>query len=265
MGYRGLLIAAFLASPGQVMAGNGGGDYSDHENPIEDTFQLDRIYIEQNGVTRQSKVVLGDGSQSATVIYDAPTDRVYLSNPEGAADAPLMEVAMAYSGGNLQVANAFADSIRQSTNSFGAFERTIGPSYEWRPPSSVGGACDMSPCGPGYYKPDVQVGDFSRYMGIRSFDYQDGWYELTYSPTFITQDKHYFEVWRRGECDDATTEDKNALVGVAGAVIACPAYETGLGAAGCGVAVAQVIRSLDHDDKHRNCKQSYPGPGRWGL
>lgn len=263
-GKRAAMMAAALVIAGPAFAGNG-GDNSVSEPPIEDTFQMDRMYTSQSSVTRQSIIVIGDDTQSATVVYDAPSDRVYFSNPSGAVDAPLMQIAMAYSGGNLQIANEFADSIRQFTNSFGAFERTIGPSYEWRPPAATGGACDLSPCGPGQYIPDIQVGDFSRYMGIRTFDFYDGWWEATYDREYIDQDKRYFEIWRKGECEKAADEDANIGYAVAGTAVACPLAETGLGAAGCALSVAQLMRSLRHDTTHKNCKDGYPGPGRWGM
>lgn len=258
------MMAAVLGVAGPAFAGNG-GDNSESAPPIEDNFQLDRMYLSQSSVTRQTTVVVGDGAQSATVVYDAQSDRVYVSNPSGSADAPLMQVAMAYSGGNLQLANEFADSIRQFANYSGAFERTIGPSYEWRPPNATGGACDLSPCGPGQYKPDIQIGDFSRYMGIRSFDYHDGWWELTHDPEAIAQDRRYFEIWRNGECEKAADEDAGIGFAVAGTVVTCPFVETGLAAAACGVSLAQLMRSMRHDTTHRKCRESYPGPGRWGF
>ncbi|NUO78326.1 MAG: hypothetical protein HOQ32_20230 [Lysobacter sp.] len=257
------MMATALLVGGPTFAGNG-GDNSESAPPVEDTFQLDRMYLSQSDVTRQTTVVVGDGAQSATVVYDAPSDRVYLSNPSGVADVPLMQIAMTYSGGDPQIANEFANSIRQFANSAGAFERTIGPSYEWRPPSPSGGACDLSPCGPGRFTPDLQVGDFSRQMGIRSFDYHDGWWELTHDPGTIEQDKRYFEIWRKDQCEKAADEDADIAFAVAGAVVTCPAAETGLGAAACGMSIAQLMRSMRHDKTHRTCKEGYPGPGLWG-
>ena len=258
------LVTMMVASPAR--AGNGGGDNSDHENPVEEpTFHLDRLYTSQNGITKQSTVTIGDGSQLVTVVYDAPTDRVYVSNAHGAAEAPLQQVAMAFAGNNVQSANAFADSVRMAASRPGGWERIIGPA-QWSPPSASGGPCDLSPCGADYFRPDYQIGDLSRQMGIRGFDYHDDWYSLTYDPTTIAQDKHYFEVWRRGECDAANDDDVDGLYAVGGVVATCPLAETGLGAVGCGLAVGQLLRSggADHDQRHRNCNQSYPGPTRWG-
>ena len=259
----GLLIAALLVSSGTAVAGNGGGDNSESENPVEDTFQLDQIYTSKSSVTRQSMMVVGDGTRSATLVYDAPSDRVYFSNPQGAADAPLMEVALVYAAGNAQVANDFANSVRQFANSPGAFERSIGPSYTFGPPGGGSGACDLSPCGPGRFTPDLQTGDFSRQMGIRSFDFYDGWWEATHDPEEVEQDKRYFEIWRNGECEKAAEEDWDIGEGAAATAIACPFVETGLGAAACGLAVSQLLRSLRHDTTHKTCTEGYPGPGRW--
>lgn len=263
----GVAAVVAMVSIGPARAGDGGGDNSDHENPIDaPAFELDRLYSAQNGITKQTTITIGDGSQLINVVYDAPTDHVYVSNALGEADAPLQQIAMAYAGNNVQAANAFADSVRTAASRPGGWERVIGPT-EWRPPSGAAGPCELSPCGADYFKPDYQVGDFSRQMGIRGFDYHDNWYSLTYDPGTIAQDKHYFEVWRRGECDGANDDDVDIGFAVGGIIATCPLAETGLGAVGCGLAVGALIRAGggDHDQRHRNCRQSYPGPTRWGF
>ncbi|SFK96099.1 hypothetical protein SAMN04487938_2654 [Lysobacter sp. cf310] len=265
IGYRGLLVAALLVLSGQALAGDGGGDYLDHETPLEDVAAPDRFFAEHNGVTGQTFVYVGNGDESQTVLYDRSTDRLYISNSNGTGDYPLAEAALSYAGGNLQLATEVANQIRTYNNWGGSYETFLAPTITFAPPRSTGGACDLSPCGPGRYEGHLPPGEFSKRLGIRGYDPNDDqWYNYLYTPTEISNDKRYFEIWREGECDDATDDAVNAITGIAGAAVSCPFVETGVGAVGCAGSAVQVIRAFSSNARD-NCRRStYRGPGRWG-
>lgn len=258
------LAAALAVFAAPAIATDGGGDNSDHEGPIDDFSEVSHFYAEKNDNTGQISVYVSDGASSASSVYDAATDRIYISSPEGTVDFPLAEAAMSYAGGNLQIANQVANQIRGSSGWGSGFEAYVAPTVNFEPPGGSPGPCDLSPCGAGFYK--LQTGEFSRHMGIKGYNdpFDDKWYELTYSSGDISMDKHYFEVWRKGQCDEETEDHFAVILGIGGGLVSCPAAPTGAGAVGCASSAVAVYKGIT-SDAMRNCGSKYPGPGRWGL
>lgn len=202
-------------------------------------------------------------SNGAVFVIDEPLNKAWVSKGNYSAELSLSAVLLQWAGNNAAVANNMRNRIKAMAANPKRMAKLVPgnplPGLMMGMPGGNSFNCYFSvyPCEIKPYDPTAAGGAWGPYTyGFVTDGASAG------APN--TADYNYWKHHRDDACEDAHDGGIQMFTGVGGMVVACPYFETGVGAVACYVSLIGALDGFDKmTDNARVCEASYPGPGKW--